>query len=91
MFTKAFWKSTSERAVHTAAQTLVATLGLNTVYAWLRSLSAAAFVRCFGSRWRLMRAGMFTRNVSGSTCVVAPLCVTTEIPCSRPGTWPASL
>ncbi|MFD8970556.1 holin [Streptomyces sp. NPDC059568] len=31
MFTKAFWKSTSERAVRTAAQTLVATLGLDTV------------------------------------------------------------
>ncbi|MGW6600914.1 holin [Streptomyces sp. NPDC055036] len=31
MFTKAFWKATSERAVRTAAQTLVATLGLDTV------------------------------------------------------------
>ncbi|MFE2600097.1 holin [Streptomyces sp. NPDC059396] len=31
MFTKAFWKSTGERAVRTAAQTLVATLGLDTV------------------------------------------------------------
>ncbi|MFE7572223.1 holin [Streptomyces sp. NPDC057539] len=37
MFTKAFWKSTSERAVHTAAQTLAATLGLKP--------SACGFVR----------------------------------------------
>ncbi|GGT74464.1 holin [Streptomyces atratus] len=31
MFTSAFWLATAERAVRTAAQTLVATLGLDTV------------------------------------------------------------
>ncbi|MFC7909077.1 holin [Streptomyces nigra] len=30
MFTKAFWKATGERTVRTVAQTLVATLGLDT-------------------------------------------------------------
>ncbi|MFE3907562.1 holin [Streptomyces sp. NPDC059153] len=30
MFTSAFWLATAERAVRTAAQTLVATLGLDT-------------------------------------------------------------
>ncbi|WP_078854347.1 holin [Streptomyces sp. NRRL F-5135] len=31
MFTKRFWTATGERAVRTAAQTLVATLGLDAV------------------------------------------------------------
>lgn len=31
MMTKAFWKATAERAVRTGAQTLVATLGLDTL------------------------------------------------------------
>ena len=31
MFTKAFWKATGERSVRTAAQTLVATLSLDSV------------------------------------------------------------
>ncbi|MEV7853629.1 MULTISPECIES: holin [unclassified Streptomyces] len=30
MFTKAFWVATAERTVRTAAQTLIATLGLDT-------------------------------------------------------------
>ncbi|MEU0837740.1 holin [Streptomyces sp. NPDC005969] len=30
MFTKAFWLATAERTVRTAAQTLIATLGLDT-------------------------------------------------------------
>ncbi|WP_405676931.1 holin [Streptomyces sp. NBC_01511] len=31
MFTKAFWRATSERAVRTGAQVLAATLGLDTL------------------------------------------------------------
>ncbi|MCL7382126.1 holin [Streptomyces sp. 35G-GA-8] len=46
VFTKAFRKATSERAVRTAAQTLVATLGLDTVGVvhadWGDGLSLAA-------------------------------------------------
>ncbi|GGJ82119.1 hypothetical protein GCM10011583_12110 [Streptomyces camponoticapitis] len=46
MFTKAFWKSTSERAVRTGAQVLAATLGLETLGVinadWGDGLSLAA-------------------------------------------------
>lgn len=45
MLTVAFWRATSERAVRTAAQTLVATLGLETIgvldVAWGAGLSLA--------------------------------------------------
>ncbi|MFE1958712.1 holin [Streptomyces sp. NPDC059479] len=45
-FTRAFWKATSERAVRSAVQTLVAALGLDTVGVvhadWVDGLSLAA-------------------------------------------------